>query len=281
MKLLPNIQLPLEHPFIHNKYTQWYYNIISNAQTRTISKCEYTERHHIIPESFYINRSRRGCQGTLVGEPNNPCNIINLSAREHFLVHRLLTKMTTGLLKKKMVHAIWHMIHHSTNVRNFQINSISYQVVRENLSKIMSNREVSESTRNKLRNANLGKKYTEEQKQSFKGKGAGRRESIATRELKRVIAQNRPPMTEDVKNKIRKARSRQKSPNKDRMIITNGHQNQFIDRSSMIPDGWYPGTFKKGIKLDTMCVNNGCINKMIPRDANIPYGWSAGRIKSK
>ena len=36
--------------FLQNKYTKWYFNIISNVQNRDISG--YTEKHHIIPKSL-------------------------------------------------------------------------------------------------------------------------------------------------------------------------------------------------------------------------------------
>lgn len=63
--------------FINNKYTKWYYSIIQSASTRLLSG--YKERHHIIPKCL--------------GGNNDQTNLVNLTAREHFICHLLLTKM--------------------------------------------------------------------------------------------------------------------------------------------------------------------------------------------
>ena len=51
----------------------------------------YTEIHHIIPKSL--------------GGTEDSTNKIRLSAREHFIIHKLLVKMTTGKDKSKMSYA--------------------------------------------------------------------------------------------------------------------------------------------------------------------------------
>ena len=79
--------------YLSNKYTTWYYRIISNAQSRTIDG--YVERHHIVPKSL--------------GDDNSKENLVKLTAREHFIAHRLLVKMVSGSAKNKMVHALWRM----------------------------------------------------------------------------------------------------------------------------------------------------------------------------
>jgi hypothetical protein len=80
--------------FIHNKYTRIYYSIISNALLRDTFKT-YTEKHHIIPKSL--------------GGNNSTSNLVKLTAREHFICHLLLVRMTIGNQKRKMVHAAWLM----------------------------------------------------------------------------------------------------------------------------------------------------------------------------
>ncbi len=79
--------------FIKNKYFKWYYEIVTKAKTRDIEG--YVEHHHIIPKSL--------------GGTNNKDNLVKLSAKEHFVAHLLLTKMTEGEDKKKMVRAFWLM----------------------------------------------------------------------------------------------------------------------------------------------------------------------------
>jgi hypothetical protein len=99
--------------FINNKYTRCYYSIISNAQSRVLSKKIYTERHHIIPKSL--------------GGSNSKDNLVKLSAREHFICHLLLTKMTDGKNKMKMAKAAFMFATASSNQDRYKINSHWYE----------------------------------------------------------------------------------------------------------------------------------------------------------
>lgn len=63
--------------FTENKYSRWYFSIISSA--RANPREGYVEEHHIHPTSM--------------GGSDTPENKVNLSAREHFIVHLLLVKM--------------------------------------------------------------------------------------------------------------------------------------------------------------------------------------------
>lgn len=63
--------------FVENKYSRWYFKIVESA--RVTPRDGYVEEHHIIP--------------TAMGGLNTPENKVRLSAREHFIVHLLLTKM--------------------------------------------------------------------------------------------------------------------------------------------------------------------------------------------
>ena len=65
--------------------------IIAAATSRTIIP-KYVEKHHIIPKSL--------------GGNNRKENLVNLSAREHFICHRLLVKMLNGDAKNKMIYAL-------------------------------------------------------------------------------------------------------------------------------------------------------------------------------
>jgi hypothetical protein len=82
--------------YLLNKYTTWYNNIITQAQRR-VNQTGYTEKHHIIPKSL--------------GGSNDSSNLVRLTAKEHFVCHRLLVKMTTGNDKRKMANAAWCMAH--------------------------------------------------------------------------------------------------------------------------------------------------------------------------
>lgn len=96
--------------FINNKYTKYYFNIINQAKSRNLatrkqakSALGYVELHHVIP---------RALNGT-----NCTNNTVFLTAREHFICHWLLVKMTTGAANHKMVYALSSMSRISTNHR--------------------------------------------------------------------------------------------------------------------------------------------------------------------
>lgn len=78
--------------FIANKYTRVYFSIIENAKARTLPKTEYREKHHIVPRSL--------------GGNDDPKNLVDLTAREHFVCHKLLIKMTEGIHRGKMAFAL-------------------------------------------------------------------------------------------------------------------------------------------------------------------------------
>lgn len=84
--------------YLDNKYTKWYNSIITKANDRTI--LGYTEKHHIIPSSL--------------GGTNDKENLAILTAREHFVCHLLLTKMTIGNARYKMIFALQML----SNVKN-------------------------------------------------------------------------------------------------------------------------------------------------------------------
>lgn len=112
--------------FIANKYTKYYYSIISNAKSRTFPPNTYTEQHHIIPKSL--------------GGGNSVDNLVKLTAREHFICHRLLVKMLEGKDKTKMSFAFWRLVHGKTDLL---ITARTYQTARsliQNANKIINNK---------------------------------------------------------------------------------------------------------------------------------------------
>jgi NUMOD3 motif len=78
--------------FIANRYTRIYFSIIENARARVLSKDQYKETHHIIPRSM--------------GGDNSSYNLVDLTAREHFICHKLLVRMTEGESRGKMAFAL-------------------------------------------------------------------------------------------------------------------------------------------------------------------------------
>lgn len=98
--------------FNDTKYTIWYWNIIEHAKTKSI--IGYKEQHHILPRSL--------------GGSNDSDNLVYLTAREHFIVHWLLTKMTSGKAKAKMMYAWWSFFTHKSS-RKF--SSKYYEILKK------------------------------------------------------------------------------------------------------------------------------------------------------
>jgi len=137
----------LSHCMIDSKYKKWYYAIIAKASVRT-ERTAYTERHHIIPVSL--------------GGSNFKENLVDLTGREHFICHWLLTKFCIGAARPKMLSAMYMM--QAKNKHQYRyVNSRVYAHIREEFSQIMSKkftgRIVTPEQRAKIGNANRGKKY--------------------------------------------------------------------------------------------------------------------------
>ena len=105
-----------------NKYTRWYHNIIEQARNRITDG--YIERHHIIPRSL--------------GGSNDASNLVNLTAREHFICHWLLTKMHAGEARGKMISALY-LMQGKNQYQVRYINSKVYSTLREEYSQYISN----------------------------------------------------------------------------------------------------------------------------------------------
>lgn len=109
--------------FISNKYTHWYYNIITRAQSRTLTG--YSERHHIIPK----------CLG---GNDTND-NLVRLTAREHFICHRLLVRMVEQGLRGKLslaAAAMWRKAKNQS--RDYVFHSRTYDTLKRQASEYLS-----------------------------------------------------------------------------------------------------------------------------------------------
>lgn len=103
--------------FLINKYSKWYFNIIEKATARPIT-AGYTEKHHIIPKS--------------IGGNNTKVNLVVLTAREHFICHLLLPKMTDGNYQRKMLFAFKIMSAQSGTQQRY-INSRLFQNIKHGI----------------------------------------------------------------------------------------------------------------------------------------------------
>lgn len=105
--------------FLDNKYTKAYYNIVNDAKTNP--RTGYVERHHIIPK----------CMGG--------SEVVALTAREHFICHLLLTKMTEGNARNKMLSAVFYLTGRGKAKRNNVLKSSRlYENLKKQHAKVVS-----------------------------------------------------------------------------------------------------------------------------------------------
>lgn len=112
--------------YLPNKYTKWYDAIICNARHKSVNPEIYYEVHHVVPRSLHGDNSKE--------------NLVRLTAREHYVCHRLLTKMTIGLDKQKMAYAFWRISTANSATKNVRITSHAYNAARTEFGKNMSER---------------------------------------------------------------------------------------------------------------------------------------------
>ena len=104
-----------------NKYTKWYNQITERARDRVVDT--YIETHHIKPRRL--------------GGTDDADNLVELTAREHFICHWLLTKMHTGDERNKMMSAFF-LMRGNNSYQNRYINSRAYEILREEYAQYIS-----------------------------------------------------------------------------------------------------------------------------------------------
>lgn len=219
--------------FLQNKYTIWYYSIIEKASMKNYTG--YTEIHHIIPKSL----GGADCQE----------NIIVLSAKEHYICHLLLVRMTTSVDKKKMVFALHKISYSSSANQKRKIKSgREFHIVRSIVSKAFTG----------AGNPMYGKTRTPEERKkisigTIKGMQSPdakvRTLTIEGREAQRNGRLGWSPSESTRKEWSRKRKGRPGNPNinKGKKWFTDGSNNVL---SKIQPVGYKPGrTIKSPCKL--------------------------------
>ena len=167
-----------------NKYKQWYTNITERAKHRLLNA--YTESHHIVPRSL--------------GGGDEPNNLVNLTAREHFVCHWLLVKMTTGKEHHQMLNALRMMRAEKQGQQryNTKITARVYESIKQEYAELQSKqftgtgngmfgKHHTQEAKDKIRQKNLGKKLTPEQIEKLK---------------KATTGKKKPPITEEHRAKL-------------------------------------------------------------------------------
>lgn len=143
-------------------YSRIYQLLIQKRINTPISKTDcYVERHHIVPRSE--------------GGTNDISNLVNLTAREHFIAHLLLARIYND---KQMWFALNAMVNLKCNEnRKFKYNSRLFEHARIMMIKMAKGTKFSNEHREKISKSKIGKKLSEQTKLkmslSRKGKHLG------------------------------------------------------------------------------------------------------------
>lgn len=136
-----NIYFPLP-----NKYSQWYSNLIHKAKSRKLENTIYKESHHIIPKSL--------------GGDDSPNNLVELTLREHYVAHLLLSKMYEGEAARKMYCALWLML-----LQEKRKGSRIFEMYRQKyIDNFLKTQVVTEETKQKISKNTKGKPKSKTEK---------------------------------------------------------------------------------------------------------------------
>ena len=186
--------------FNNTKYTKIYNNIIDKAKNRILFG--YKERHHVLQQSM--------------GGNNKKENLVYLTAREHFICHWLLIKMTSGSNKSKMLYAL-NMMRVKNDLQDrysTNITSRVYEKYRQELSEVISKTnkgrepwnkggvEITEAHRQNIINAALRRPpKTQESINKWKDSRSGYKHSEDTKKKQSMAltGKSKGPMSEEQK----------------------------------------------------------------------------------
>jgi len=140
-------------------YQKIYHQIVERAKNRVLEG--YKEKHHIIPKCL--------------GGSNDKNNLVELTAREHFLCHMLLCEIYPN--ENKLRHALFLMAIGKKKIKEktYVISSRVYERLKCEYSQMLTGKKQSEETRNKKSKSMIGHSmYTEEWKQKISKSNTGR-----------------------------------------------------------------------------------------------------------
>lgn len=132
-------------------YKKIYNQIIERAQTRVLEG--YKEKHHIVPKCL--------------GGKDDKENLVELTAREHFICHMLLCEIYPD--NKKLWYALFLMsIGKKTKKKNnYKVSARLYERLKIKHSKFLTGSKHSKITRKKMSESRKGIKHTEESKKKM------------------------------------------------------------------------------------------------------------------
>lgn len=119
-----------------------------------------------------------------------PENIVVLTAREHFICHLLLPKMTEGLHRQKASFAVWMMlVKNKSQSSRYLPPSKLYEIARKLNVQAQKEKIVSAETRKKIGNAHRGKIVSSETREKIRIARTGMSGTPHTDEWKKTMSE--------------------------------------------------------------------------------------------
>jgi hypothetical protein len=244
-----------------------YKKICERGQIRILDKSTYTEKHHIIPRC--------------IGGSDDKTNLTKLTAKEHFICHKILCKLYPD--NEKLRYAFWAMCNQKVN-RNYIVSSRDYEFAKS-LCLELWKRPKSLEWLNNISNGKRGKKINRKQNaelnHNFNKKWIT---NILTNESKMVIG--------DIPDGWKLGRVKIGSLGKSNSIGKKWYHNPETNEekyfSGSAPINWISGR-SKNIKLGgnnlsgKICYFNTSLKKekYFNHDEEIPDGWIKGKLKNR
>jgi len=174
---------------MNQHYLNRYLKFIDALKNQSIDG--YSEKHHIMPRSM--------------GGGDEPSNIIVLTLRQHYIAHWMLWKTYGG----KMAVAFDYM--NGIKKYGYRLTGRTIKLLSEDVSKRRSERPVSDATKEKQRQAKLGRKLSPEHIEKVRLASTGR---FVSEETKRKVSEGKKGIStrgtgwqqsQETRNKIRQA----------------------------------------------------------------------------
>jgi len=259
--------------------------IIDKAKHRVLKN--YTETHHILPKCL--------------GGTDSPDNLVKLTAREHFIIHKVLCILYPN--ESKLHWASFMMANcrgNNSQHRRYRIGSREYQRLKENVSH-------SKESIEKIRIANIGNKYrlgtthTDETKDKISEKAKGRPSPRKGKKLSEetklklsMSAKERPcrKHTDETKQKMSSTWDKKKAEGYESPLKGKPRTEETKRKISKSKTGVKRKPFTeehldkiskslKGKAKGKIWITNGVESSMIYESEGIPEGWKKGMTRRK